>query len=83
MMKVCALVIERNHLQRYVYSPGHTMRCCTPEMVRPKGAAMPQNRVRCAVRKLNMLNIWVPILEYLSYLSPDFQTVFSIVMGIP
>ena len=30
-----------------------------------------------------MLNILVPILEYLSYLSLDFQTVFIIVMGIP
>ena len=37
----------------------------------------------CCDRKLNMLNILTPILEYLSYLLPDFQTVFIIVMGIP
>ena len=29
-------------------SPGQTMRCCTPAMVRPKGTAMSQNRMRCA-----------------------------------
>ena len=29
-------------------SPGHTMRCCIPAMVRPKGTAMSQNCVRCA-----------------------------------
>ena len=29
-------------------SPGHTLRCCTPAMGRSEGAAMPQNRVRCA-----------------------------------
>ena len=28
-------------------SLGHTMRCCTPVMVHPKEAAMPQNCVRC------------------------------------
>ena len=30
------------------YSPGHTMRCCTPAMMCPKGTAMSQNRVRRA-----------------------------------
>ena len=29
-------------------SPGHTLRCCAPAMGRSEGAAMPQNRVRCA-----------------------------------
>ena len=42
-----------------------------------------KSRAMCCDRKTNMLNNLVPILEYLSYLSPDFQTVFSIVMGIP
>ena len=31
-----------------MYSPGHTLRCCAPAMGRSEGAAMPQNRVRCA-----------------------------------
>ena len=30
----------------------------------------------------NMLEIWIPILEYLSYLLSYFQTVFSKVMSI-
>ena len=30
----------------------------------------------------NMFNILLPILEYLSYLLSDFQTVYNIVMGI-
>ena len=30
----------------------------------------------------NMFNIFLPILEYLRHLSFDFQTVFSILMGI-
>ena len=30
----------------------------------------------------NMLNILIPILEYLSHLLSDFQTVFAIVMNI-
>ena len=33
-------------------------------------------------RKLNMLNILLRILEYLSYLPIDFQTCLSIVTGI-
>ena len=30
----------------------------------------------------NMLVIWLPILEYLSYLFSNFQTVFSIMIGV-
>ena len=37
----------------------------------------------CCDKKLKMLNILVAILEFLSYLPSDFQTVFSLVIRIP
>ena len=41
-----------------------------------------KSHAMCCNGKFNMLNIFCPILEYLSYLLSDFQTVFSILMGI-
>ena len=51
-----------------IYSPGHTLRCCTPAMAYSKDAAMPKNRM-CYAAIENLLS--------------DFHTVFSSVMGIP
>ena len=43
--------------QRIYYSPGHTLRCYTPTMVSSKGAAMPQNFMRCAAIKSSTCSI--------------------------
>ena len=81
----CRNAISRHilHKIQYTYSQGHTLRYYTPAMVCSKVAAMPQNCVRCCVRKFNMLNILVPILGYFSYLLSDFQTVFQHCDGDP
>ena len=41
-----------------------------------------KSHAMCCDRKINMLNILLLILEYLSYLLFDFQTGFSNLMGV-
>ena len=41
-----------------------------------------KSHAMCCDRKMNMLNILPPIYEYLSFMTSDFQTGFSSVMGI-
>ena len=66
------------------YKPGpHAVMLYTCDGAFRRGCYASKSRAMCCDRKLNMLNILIPILEYLSYLSPYFQTVFIIVMGIP
>ena len=51
---------------------GAFQRCCDAS----------KSHVMYCDRKFNMLDIWLPIFKYLSKLSSDFQTVFSILMDI-
>ena len=51
-------LVEEHDYIRVGYSPGHTLRCCTPAMGRSEGAAMPQNRVRCAAIKSSTCSIF-------------------------
>ena len=65
-----------------MYRPSHTLRCCLPAMGRSK--ALQYIKITCDVRDAfsNMLEVLLPILEYISYLLSDFQTVCSIVISI-
>ena len=38
--------------------PGHTLRCFTPALVRPKGPAMPQKSMRCAAMQSSTCSIF-------------------------
>ena len=66
------------------HKPGpHAAMLCTCDGTFRRGCDASKSCAMCCDRKFNMLDILVPILEYLCYLLTDFQTVFIIVMGIP
>ena len=65
------------------YEPGpHAAMLYTCDGVLQRCCDGSKSHAMCCDKKFNMLNILLPILEYLSYLLSDRQTDFSIVMRI-
>ena len=65
----------------YPIKPGpHAAMLHTCDGVFQRRCDASKSHAMCCDKKFNMLNILLPILEYLSHLLSDSQTVFSIVM---
>ena len=65
-----------------LYPGSHAAMLHTYDGAFKRGCYASKSCAMCCHRKLNMRSILVPILEYLRYVLSDFQTVFSIVMGL-
>ena len=79
----CVLFISFCEICRTCYKPSlHAAMLHTCDGAFQTSCDVSKSHAMCCDRKFNMLNILVPTLVYLSYLSSDFQTGFSIVMDI-